>query len=679
MSVIVKIRSAEPYGKGAVSLIGGTTYIVDESGVIPDSQIEDQSNLLDDNFTHNIQIIGGSSEDIIDEILPDQTGHAGQVLATDGNLTFWETVEGVSGTVSSVFGRMGLVVAVSGDYDVTKITGAAPLASPTFTGTVISPALRITTSPTSGYVLTSDASGNATWQASAGAVTSIFTRTGAVVAASGDYSVDQITGAAPLASPAFTGIPTAPTALNPTNSTQIATTAFVQSIISNLINAAPSSLNTLGEIATSLGNDAAFSTTVTNALALKAPLASPTFTGTPAAPTATVGTNTTQLATTAFVLANQTVSSVFGRTGVVSAASGDYSVGQITGAAPLASPTFTGTVITPTLRLTTSPTSGYVLTSDTSGNATWQATSGGTSISQAGGTVSVGSDGSVSIAPVATKHTTLTVGNLLFSTDNTLDIGAAGATRPRNLYVGNQAILADGSSSTPSIGFSSQTGMGFYRAASGEVMWVSGGSPMLDLTATNVTLPAGSMLKWGSAGVASGDLCLSRDAANTLAQRRSANGQIFRIYNTYTDSSNGEWLSIGWSSNTCYIQTTKNGATSLRGLSLIAGGGSINIDSGGAISITPNTGQNTTLTVGNLLFSTDNTLDVGASGATRPRTGYFGTSVVSPLFTLSGRQTYTPTNGTTDRSFDANATTLDEIADVLATLINDLKNAGLLG
>ena len=38
-------------------------------------------------------------------------------------------------------------------------------------------------------------------------------------------------------------------------------------------------------------------------LALKAPIASPTFTGTPAAPTATQGTNTTQVATTAFVQA----------------------------------------------------------------------------------------------------------------------------------------------------------------------------------------------------------------------------------------------------------------------------------------------------------------------------------------------------------------------------------------
>jgi hypothetical protein len=34
---------------------------------------------------------------------------------------------------------------------------------------------------------------------------------------------------------------------------------------------------------------------------------------------------------------------------------------------------------------------------------------------------------------------------------------------------------------------------------------------------------------------------------------------------------------------------------------------------------------------GNLIFSTDNTLDIGANGTTRPRTGYFGTSVISPV------------------------------------------------
>jgi hypothetical protein len=59
------------------------------------------------------------------------------------------------------------------------------------------------------------------------AVTSVFGRVGAVVALSGDYVVAKVTGAAPLASPTFTGIPAAPTAAGNTNTTQIATTAFV--------------------------------------------------------------------------------------------------------------------------------------------------------------------------------------------------------------------------------------------------------------------------------------------------------------------------------------------------------------------------------------------------------------------------------------------------------------------
>jgi len=90
---------------------------------------------------------------------------------------------------------------------------------------------------------------------------------------------------APLASPTFTGTPAAPTAAAATNTTQVATTAYVQ-----------------GEITS------------------KAPIASPTFTGTPAAPTATAGTSTTQLATTAFVTTADNLK------------------------APLANPTFTGNI-----------------------------------------------------------------------------------------------------------------------------------------------------------------------------------------------------------------------------------------------------------------------------------------------------------------------------------------------
>lgn len=85
------------------------------------------------------------------------------------------------------------------------------------------------------------------------------------------------------------------------NSNGYATKSYVDSSITGLVNAAPATLDTLNELAAALGNDANFSTTITASIALKAPIASPTFTGVPSAPTATAGTNTTQVATTSFV------------------------------------------------------------------------------------------------------------------------------------------------------------------------------------------------------------------------------------------------------------------------------------------------------------------------------------------------------------------------------------------
>ena len=64
-----------------------------------------------------------------------------------------------------------------------------------------------------------------------------------------------------------------------TNNTQLASTAYVDVAITNLIDSSPGTLNTLNELAAALGDDANFSTTVTNSIATKAPLASPSFTG----------------------------------------------------------------------------------------------------------------------------------------------------------------------------------------------------------------------------------------------------------------------------------------------------------------------------------------------------------------------------------------------------------------
>ncbi|MEF8912549.1 tail fiber protein [Escherichia coli] len=114
---------------------------------------------------------------------------------------------------------------------------------------------------------------------------------------------DLVDTKAPLDSPHLSGTPTSPTPEPGTNNTQIANAAFVKAAITALINGAPGTLDTLKEIAAAINNDPNYSTTINNALALKAPLASPALTGIPTAPTAAQGTNNTQIATTAYVRA----------------------------------------------------------------------------------------------------------------------------------------------------------------------------------------------------------------------------------------------------------------------------------------------------------------------------------------------------------------------------------------
>jgi len=105
------------------------------------------------------------------------------------------------------------------------------------------------------------------------------------------------TSRAALASPTFTGTPAAPTAAADTNTTQIATTAFV---VGQASSTSPV-MDGTAAVGTSLKYARADHVHASDTS--KANLASPTFTGTPAAPTAAAGTNTTQLATTAFVTA----------------------------------------------------------------------------------------------------------------------------------------------------------------------------------------------------------------------------------------------------------------------------------------------------------------------------------------------------------------------------------------
>ncbi len=101
-----------------------------------------------------------------------------------------------------------------------------------------------------------------------------------------EVQVSALAGAGSVAginSPAFTGTPTAPTASAGTNDTQIATTAYADNAASvaaaGVVSSAPATLDTLNELAAALGDDANFSTTVTNSIGTKLPLAGGTLTG----------------------------------------------------------------------------------------------------------------------------------------------------------------------------------------------------------------------------------------------------------------------------------------------------------------------------------------------------------------------------------------------------------------
>ena len=72
----------------------------------------------------------------------------------------------------------------------------------------------------------------------------------------------QLNAKATSADAALTGTPTAPTASAGTNTTQIATTAYVTSAVDALVDSAPGTLDTLNEIAAALNDDASFGVTI---------------------------------------------------------------------------------------------------------------------------------------------------------------------------------------------------------------------------------------------------------------------------------------------------------------------------------------------------------------------------------------------------------------------------------
>jgi len=145
--------------------------------------------------------------------------------------------------------------------------------------------------------------------------------------------------------------------VSPSHATHLTNKSYVDTQVSNLVDSAPDLLNTLNEISAAIGDDATFATSVQTQLNTKAPLASPTFTGTVTVPTPSGNTDAVKkgYADTALALKAPLASPTF--TGTVTVPTPSNNTDATTKAyvdtglalgAPLSNPTFTGNVTVPT-------------------------------------------------------------------------------------------------------------------------------------------------------------------------------------------------------------------------------------------------------------------------------------------------------------------------------------------
>lgn len=176
-------------------------------------------------------------------------------------------------------------------------------------------------------------------------------------------------------------------------------------------------------------------------------------------------------------------------------------------------------------------------------------------------------------------------------------------------------IGPDGSAASPSFGFAG--GSGFYQAAGLPRVSVGGTDRYAFGTTTFTLLSTVATFSFN------GTTFLVQEAANTLAMRNGVNAQAQRWYNTYTDGSNHEYFETLWSSNAVFLRTVAAGTGVARNMNIgTTGSGTLNFYVGAD-------NRWRILSTGHLQACVDNTYDIGASGATRPRTIYAGTTINS--------------------------------------------------
>ena len=185
----------------------------------------------------------------------------------------------------------------------------------------------------------------------------------------------------------------------------------------------------------------------------------------------------------------------------------------------------------------------------------------------------------------------------------------------------DKILAADGSAAAPSYAFVSTPGIGFWRPDAATLAIQLGGVNSV-VRFVNSSPDSRLAIDQVAFDNTNQDVVLRRDAANTLAQRNGVNAQAFRIYNTFTDTANYERLFLSWAANIVTIGTEGAGTGLARTLNIFAGPNGAELRLG-----TGSSAQWMISNSGHFFGVTDNTYDIGNSGANRPRSIFVGTSI----------------------------------------------------
>lgn len=209
-----------------------------------------------------------------------------------------------------------------------------------------------------------------------------------------------------------------------------------------------------------------------------------------------------------------------------------------------------------------------------------------------------------------------------------------------SLSTGSAMYFPDGTAAAPSLAFASDPNTGLFSILGDKLALVAAGATVAlidNFHSTGLWLSSISALQWTSGAIGTTnttDLALWRDAANTLAQRNGVNAQAFRVYNTFTSTTNYERGYVRWVGNNFEIGTEAgSGGGTNRDLLLRVPTSSEKIYLGNVAGTFDLLGIGGTIGIvakANLTFGTDNTYDIGASGATRPRSIFAGTAFIGP-------------------------------------------------